>query len=226
MFLLELKHDGVKSHKDEIVSTILGEGAVPEDEDYNILRSVVMTKVKHFKAKMIRLTKQHVQDAIDHDRIHSTGSLADENDPEKLVRFFNRRATDDNIFEIFWFMQHYIDMSKTEKLGRYYLERVYENLCMRTKLHLDWLNGGEMGRKNSRDELNNFISELADQDVFKDVTKDEFVEVWKKTSRTKPSGQKKQKVIKDGDRLFFGSAPPARKSTSSSGDEDRAGATS
>jgi hypothetical protein len=38
---------------------------------------------------------------------------------------------------------------------------------MRTKLYVDWENGGKIGDNKSRDELNKFISEIADQEAFK-----------------------------------------------------------
>lgn len=38
---------------------------------------------------------------------------------------------------------------------------------MRTKLYVEWENGGKIGDNKSRDELNKFISEIADQEAFK-----------------------------------------------------------
>jgi hypothetical protein len=92
--------------------------------------------------------------------------------PEQLVRFFSGRTTDDNLPQVFSFIEHYIDTAKWEPLGRYYLERFYENLCLRKKLYLDWETSGKCGDKNSRVELHNFIAELADQEQFKNVSKE------------------------------------------------------
>jgi hypothetical protein len=72
-------------------------------------------------------------------------------------------------------------------------------------------NGGKCGDDNSYTDLNNFISELADQDMFKDVTRDKFAEIFRKTSRSKPTGVKKVKAITPGNRFIISSQPPAPK---------------
>jgi hypothetical protein len=72
----------------------------------------------------------------------------------------------------------------SSSLGHFYCREVYANLCLRVKLHMDWLEGGKVGDENSKDDLDKFIFELASAEEFDAVDKTDFVELHLETSRT------------------------------------------
>jgi hypothetical protein len=65
-------------------------------------------------------------------------------DAQVLVEHFPEKCAKEN-FAVFLFVEGYLDFDTSTDLGKWYMNEIYANLCMRIKLHLDWLENGMNG---------------------------------------------------------------------------------
>ncbi|ELR06502.1 hypothetical protein GMDG_08026 [Pseudogymnoascus destructans 20631-21] len=117
MVLSFMRHD-VPGAKDRILAELLPD-TPPYSKAFGIARGMIMNKTKDWKSKLIRRITGHVRTAL------AADAAADEllngcTSLKALIEVFRKRFTKDNFFEVFFFVDGYLDFDKTAQLGQYY----------------------------------------------------------------------------------------------------------
>lgn len=134
---------------------------------------------------------------------------------EGLADMFRTRYTIANFFEAFKFINHYIDLSKSSELARYYTKELYINACSRTKLMMDWQS--DLDRKaispHSRESLSDFLQRFPLVADYDQLDKDEFHETYKRRSNTKAPKpiSRKRALVRGQDYVASQDTPPPPK---------------
>ncbi|ELR02654.1 hypothetical protein GMDG_08829, partial [Pseudogymnoascus destructans 20631-21] len=106
MVLSFMRHD-VEGAKDWILAELLPD-TQPYSKALGIARGMIMNKTKDWKSKLIRRVTGHVRtvlaaDAAADELLNGCTSL------KALVEVFRKRFTKDNFFEVFFFVDGYLD---------------------------------------------------------------------------------------------------------------------
>ncbi|ELR05675.1 hypothetical protein VC83_03320 [Pseudogymnoascus destructans] len=130
MVLSFMRHD-VLGAKDRILAELLLDTPTYL-KAFGIVRGMIMNKMKDWKSKLIRQVTGHVRTT---DKLlNGCTSL------KALIEVFLKRFMKDNFFEVFFFVDGYLDFDKTAQLGQYYCQELYAHFCGHGKLLVDWEN--------------------------------------------------------------------------------------
>jgi hypothetical protein len=136
-------------------------------------------------------------------------------DTKSLTTFYIRKFTLDNFFLVCYWMVDILDLAGSSELGKYYARNIFANLLMRTKLYLDWEEGGQHGFANSRSDLLQFVDLMATPEEYANIGKEDFKEITSIFMRGKKRKAKDKtlNLPKNGNRLHISSDRPPKTAT-------------
>ncbi|OAF56049.2 hypothetical protein VC83_07380 [Pseudogymnoascus destructans] len=177
---------------------------------------MIMNKTKDWKSKLIRRVTGHVRtvlaaDAAADELLNGCTSL------KALVEVFRKRFTKDNFFEVFFFVDGYLDFDKTAQLGQYYCRELYAHFCGHGKLLVDWENSKDRVVEDPRSQraFMKMMMRFPLSEHFDGLSRAEFKLTGLKTSANREKMVPKTSDLAVGVECFFASdvAPPPVDST-------------
>lgn len=123
-------------------------------------------------------------------------------DSVALTRAFKSTFNPRNFYKLFRFLNGYIDIEKSTKLGDHYAKEIYGNLLMRAKLHIDAEDCSVKHGRNSRQEILKMIDKMRLVNEFDRVARSDFVELNEQRIHTKLTETGPVQSLEDDDRWF------------------------